>query len=104
DSFRDRVTTSFHASLFPEEESVLELIQNAKKEAFSKAKGDLNNGELLFTIGLFKAYMSSPSACLETINNRLGKEIDAEITTEFLLDLKAQLETILKTKKDGKFL
>jgi superfamily II DNA or RNA helicase len=104
DSFRDRVTTSFHAPLFSEEESVLELIQNAKKEAFSKAKGDINNGTLLFTIGLFKAYMSSPTACLETINNRLEKEVDAEITKDFLLDLKGQIEIILNKAKDGKLL
>jgi SNF2 family DNA or RNA helicase len=103
DSFRDRITTSFHASLFSEEETVLEKIQNARKEAFHKADGDLSNGALLFTIGLFKAYMSSPSACLETINNRLGREVDEEITKDFLLELKTQLEVILRNKKDGKF-
>ncbi len=102
DSFRDRVTTSFHTALFPEEEAVIEGIQNAKKEAFDKANGNLSDGALLFTIGLFKAYMSSPAACLETINNRLAKEIDEEITKDFLLDLKKQIDHILKTKKDGK--
>jgi superfamily II DNA or RNA helicase len=103
DSFRDRVTTSLHAILFPEEETILQLIQDARKEAFSKANGDLSNGALLFTIGLFKAYMSSPAACLETINNRLTKEVDEEITKDFMLDLKSQLESILRNKKDGKF-
>jgi hypothetical protein len=46
--------------------------------------------------------MSSPSACLETINNRLAKEKDEEIAKEFLLEIKDQLENILKTKKDSK--
>ncbi len=103
DSFRDRVTTSFHASLFSEEEEVLEKIQNARKEAFAKAKGNVSDGALLFTIGLFKAYMSSPTACLETINNRLAREADDEITKDFLLELKQQIENILRNKKDGKF-
>lgn len=102
DSFRDRVTKSFHAALFPEEEDVIEKIQNAKREAFDNANGDLSNGSLLFTIGLFKSYMSSPAACLETINNRLGKEKDEEITKDFLLNLKTQLENILVKKQDGK--
>jgi ERCC4-related helicase len=102
DSFRDRVTKSFHAALFTEEETVIEKIQHAKKEAFDNANGDMSNGSLLFTIGLFKSYMSSPAACLETINNRLGKVKDEEITKDFLLDLKAQLENILVKKQDGK--
>ncbi len=102
DSFRDRVTTSFHCALFPEEEAIIEKIQNAKNEAFDKAKGDMSNGTLLFTIGLFKAYMSSPAACLETIKNRIDKKTDEEIATDFLIDLKSQLESVLKNKRDGK--
>jgi len=102
DSFRDRETISFHPELFPEEDAVLEKIQNARQEAFDKAKGDLSDGALLFTIGLFKAYMSSPAACLETINNRLAKEKDEEIAKEFLFDVKAQLENILGQVIDSK--
>jgi superfamily II DNA or RNA helicase len=102
DSFRNRVTTSFHAALFSEEETVLENIQNAKMEAFEEANGDINNGSLLFTIGLFKSYMSSPAACLETIINRLGREKDEEIAKDFLLELKSDIENILQKKQDGK--
>ncbi len=102
DSFKDRITTSFHAPLFPEEEFVLEKIQNAKAEAFEAANGDFNNGTLLFTIGLFKSYMSSPAACLETIINRLNKEKDEEVAKDFLIELKSELENILHKKQDGK--
>ena len=102
DSFRDRITTSIHTSLFHSEEIVIEKIQHAKNEAFSDAYGDMSNGILLFTIGLFKAYMSSPAACLETIKNRLAKERDEVITTDFLIDLKTQIENILSAKQDGK--
>jgi len=102
DSFKDRKTITFHAQLFPEEELVLEKIQHAKKDAFDKADGDLNNGALLFTIGLFKAYMSSPAACLETILNRLNKEKDDELTKDFLEDVKSLLQDILIKKQDGK--
>ncbi len=104
DSFRDRITKSFHTPLFPEEEVVMEKIQKAKKEAFDEAKGDMNDGALLFTIGLFKAYMSSPAACLETIITRLGKGKDEDVATDFLLDLKSRIENILITHKDGKLI
>ncbi len=102
DQFRERITTSYHCDLFPEEVEVLQIIQNAKNEAFEKAEGKMNDGVLLFTIGLFKAYMSSPDACLETIKNRLYKEKDDEIATDFLLDLQQRIEHILKNGKDGK--
>lgn len=102
DSFRDRETISFHAALFPEEELVLEKIQEAKTKAYEEANGDLNNGSLLFTIGLFKSYMSSPAACLETINNRLARDKDEEVARSFLQELKAEIETILSKKQDGK--
>jgi ERCC4-related helicase len=102
DSFRDRITISFHAPLFKEEEELLNLIQHARKEAFAKANGDLTNGALLFTIGLFKAYMSSPAACLETVNTRLGKELDPALSKDFLLDVRTRIEKILKQGKDGK--
>lgn len=102
DSFRDRITTSFHASLFPEEESVIEKIQRAKSEAFDRANGNMSDGSLLFTIGLFKSYMSSPAACYETVNSRLDKEIDDDITKDFLIELKGKLKNILTIKADGK--
>lgn len=102
DSFRERLTTSIHAPLTIAEETLLEKIQNARNEAFINANGDMSDGTLLFTIGLFKSYLSSPEACLETINNRLAKEKDELITKEFLLDLKTQVENILALNADGK--
>ncbi len=102
DSFRDRETISLHSALFKSEENVVQKIQDAKNQAFTNANGDLSNGALLFTIGLFKAYMSSPAACLETIKNRLAKELDDEYTTDFLIGIKFDIEHILKTKEDGK--
>lgn len=104
DSFRDRVTTSFHAPLFPEEEIILEKIQHARTTAFENANGDISNASFLFTIGLFKSYMSSPAACLETIKNRLARERDEEIGKDFLLELKSDIELILEKKQDGKFI
>ncbi|MDG5800795.1 SNF2-related protein [Marinilabiliaceae bacterium ANBcel2] len=102
DQFKERITTSYHCDLFPEEVEVLQIIQNAKNEAFEKAEGKMNDGLLLFTIGLFKSYMSSPAACLETIKNRLYKEKDDEIAKDFLQDLEQRIEHILKHGKDGK--
>lgn len=102
DSFRDRVTTSLHSTLFEAEEKVLEQLQHAREKAFSESGGNMNNGALLFSIGLFKAYMSSPAAFLETIENRLLKELDDDSTTEFLIQLKQQTLQILEKQEDGK--
>lgn len=102
DNFKDRITQSYHAHLFPEEEAVIERIQSAKEEAFEKSKGNLNDNALLFSIGLFKSYLSSPEACLQTIINRLEKETDEILIEEFLKPLKKDLENIISNKRDGK--
>lgn len=102
DSFRDRVTTSLHSMLFESEELLLEQLQEVRKRAFGESRSNMNNGALLFSIGLFKAYMSSPVACLETIENRLEKENDDDSTIEFLNELKQQIESVLRKQEDGK--
>ncbi len=102
DNFKDRITQSYHAILFPEEETLIEKFQSAKENAFKKAKGNLNDSALLFSIGLFKSYLSSPEACLQTVINRLDKETDEELISELLKPLQKSLENIIQTKRDGK--
>ncbi|BAX82357.1 DEAD/DEAH box helicase [Labilibaculum antarcticum] len=104
DSFRDRVTEKLDCKLFDEEEDVLELINNFKREAFEEADGNMTYGILLFSIGLFKAYMSSPKACLTTISKRLEGGNDEENVSEFLCDLKKRIEHIIANKLDAKYL
>lgn len=103
DAFRDRETIPLHSALFPEEEEVLARLQDFKQEAYEESQGDLGFGALLFSIGMFKAYMSSPEACLETIENRLGRKIDGEETAAFLQSLKASVKKVIQDGRDAKY-
>ncbi len=119
--FRDREIIPIHATLSPKEEELLEIQQKIKFEALSNLKEDLEEDmfgegtrrekrDLLFSIGLFKAYMSSPSAALATIKNRIGKIKEtgiesntAEDNLNLLEDLKIKLENIIEKESDSKY-
>lgn len=103
DAFRDRITEKITCELFDEEEQLLALQQEFKKRSYDESGGDLNSGSLLFSIGLFKAYMSSPEACLATVNNRIDKEADTEDVTLLLHELRQQLEGIIAKGADAKY-
>lgn len=103
DAFRDREIISIPCELNDEEEDVLQILHNFKKETYEETGGDLNQGSLLFAIGLYKAYLSSPKACLESINKRLAKERDKELAKELLLELKGKIENILKLSHDTRY-
>lgn len=103
DAFREREIIRIPCELKEEEENVLQILHNFKKEAFEEAGGDLNQGSLLFAIGLYKAYLSSPKACLESIKTRLAKERDEEVAKDLLLDLKDKIENILRLKHDTRY-
>lgn len=104
DSFRDRITEKIDCLLTAEEEEVLLLISNFKKDAYKASNGDMSNGVLLFSIGLYKAYLSSPKACLTTLTKRLEKGIDEEEITDLLEDLRSRVEKIVKGKSDAKYM
>ena len=103
DAFSDRETIRIAYQFNDQEEEALRLIQNFKKRAFEESGGDLTYGVLLFSVGLFKAFMSSPKACLETINRRLEKNKDEESVAEVLLDLKETILQLLKEQADSKY-
>ena len=84
DAFREREIIRIPCELKEEEETVLQILHNFKKEAYEEAGGDLNQGSLLFAIGLYKAYLSSPKACLVSINTRLAKERDEDGVKGFI--------------------
>jgi SNF2 family DNA or RNA helicase len=120
-NFRDREIIPIHATLSSEEEEFLEIQQKIKFEALSNLKEDLEEDmfgegtrhekrDLLFSIGLFKAYMSSPSAALATIKNRIEKirnsgveSNTAEDNLNLLEDLKIKLERIIEKEYDSKY-
>ncbi len=103
DAFRDRITSKIDCPLNPDEEEALRIIQQFKAVAQEESDGNTTFGALLFSIGLFKAYMSSPKACLETVVNRIDKAIDEDGVIEHLEELKDILEKIVAEKSDSKY-
>jgi ERCC4-related helicase len=103
DAFRERKTEKIRCKLNLEEEEVLSILHQFKKKAYEEAGGDLNQGYLLFSIGLYKAYLSSPTACLESIKTRLGKERDNEYITNILKELSQIIEKIILLCKDTRY-
>ena len=120
-NFQERKVIPIHAALFPEEDALLELQQKIKFEALSQldnsdeetlfgSKKTKGKHDFLFSIGLFKSYMSSPEAALASIQRRIEKvgtkpiEFEnAEDNLDLLKDLKALLERILSRNRDSKY-
>ena len=124
-NFQEREIVPLHAQLNGEEEALLELQQQMKFNALDSLTKTNQKGQtkrdLLFSIGLFKAYLSSPQAALSTVSQRLtkleDKKHDKKTTQksdpgssevldenlELLQDLQTQLENIIAHKKDAKY-
>lgn len=123
-NFQDREVVSIHAQLSDAENEFLQIQQNIKFAAlqnlmpddistslFGKQTSNKQKKDLLFAIGLFKSYMSSPEAALKSIENRISK-LDAlteqedivEQNRDVLYNLKAKLEAIIHHKQDTKYL
>lgn len=103
DAFRDRITEKIVCPLNVEEEEVLRILQEFKTVSRQKSGGNLHFGALLFSIGLFKAYMSSPKACLESVENRIELGKDEDDVLDYLTDLKSLLVKIVNAKSDAKY-
>ncbi|HOG20565.1 MAG TPA: helicase-related protein, partial [Salinivirgaceae bacterium] len=123
-NFQDREVVSIHAQLNDAENEFLQIQQNIKFAAlqnltpddistslFGKQTNNKQKKDLLFAIGLFKSYMSSPEAALKSIENRISK-LDAfteqegivEQNRDVLYNLKVKLEAIIHHKQDAKYL
>jgi len=123
-NFQDREVVSIHAQLSDAENEFLQIQQNIKFAAlqnltpddistslFGKQTNNKQKKDLLFAIGLFKSYMSSPEAALKSIENRISK-LDAfteqegivEQNRDVLYNLKVKLEAIIHHKQDTKYL
>lgn len=123
-NFQDREVVSIHAQLSDAENEFLQIQQNIKFAAlqnlmpddistdlFGKQTSNKQKKDLLFAIGLFKSYMSSPEAALKSIENRISK-LDAlteqedivEQNRDVLYNLKVKLEAIIHHKQDTKYL
>jgi SNF2 family DNA or RNA helicase len=120
-NFQDRKVIPIHAELFAEEEELLRLQQKIKFDALSQlakeGEKDLfgenrtkGKRDFLFSIGLFKSYMSSPEAALRSVERRIEKvkavatnTDTAEDNLELLREIKDGIKTILNKNRDSKY-
>lgn len=117
--FKDREVIPLHAQLSDEEEEFLKIQQKIKFAALKSEKGEKGlfqhsdskeKRDLLFSIGLFKGYMSSPQAALSSLRNRVSKLEIKEDRSEavednitLLKELCDKLEDIISLNRDSKY-
>lgn len=122
-NFQERKIVSIHADLNDAENDFLESQQKIKftalaalekkeitEDLFGKKSKHTKKKDLLFSIGLFKSYMSSPEAALSSINNRIKRleslteyEDTIENNLQILEDLKSKLQLIIINQQDSKY-
>lgn len=120
-NFQERKIVPIHCEITPEEENFLSKQQKIKFEALQTIHHETEKNffddssrkekkDLLFSIGLFKSYMSSPQAALESINRRIEKIKEKGTSSEnakdnisLLKELQEDLNQILQNKKDSKY-
>lgn len=122
-NFQERKIVSIHAELTDAENAFLEMQQKIKftalaglndedvtEDLFGRKSKYKTKRDLLFAIGLFKAYLSSPEAALSSIQNRIKKleeitdhEDVVEQNLEVLENLQQQLSVIIDMRRDAKY-
>jgi ERCC4-related helicase len=110
-NFQERKVSSIQAPLGPDEVAFLKVQQDIKFQALAQTNREgKESRDLLFSIGLFKAYMSSPAAALATVTSRLkkGKELhspsdDLLDNVDALTDLQGQLQQLITARQDAKY-
>ena len=111
EEFPRREVIKIDCNLFPEEEAFLEFQQQLKHNTLKSQRSNRRGfQDVLFTIQLFKSYLSSPESCLKTIQNRLKRieTLSRDETTKSKMrnDLnegEALVKTIINHKKDSKY-
>ena len=109
-NFQERKIVRSSAKLSAAETDFLQYQQELKFNALNALKNGKPKEDFLFSVGIFKAFMSSPKAALESIQRRIEKVDATKAKNEFayenlevLNDLKIKLETILSTHSDTKY-
>jgi SNF2 family DNA or RNA helicase len=109
-NFQERKIVRSSAKLSSAETDFLQYQQELKFNALNALKNGKPKEDFLFSVGIFKAFMSSPKAALESIQRRIEKVDATKAKNEFayenlevLNDLKIKLETILSTHSDTKY-
>ncbi|MCD6010829.1 MAG: rapA [Flavipsychrobacter sp.] len=109
-NFSEREVIRIPAPLSEGEIDFLQYQQDLKFKAIDAVKHGKPKDDFLFSIGIFKAFMSSPIAALESVKRRIEK-VSAKVkegnfyeeNLEVLNTLKSKLEQILGSKSDTKY-
>ena len=109
-NFQERKIVRSSAELSIAETDFLQYQQELKFNALNALKNGKPKEDFLFSVGIFKAFMSSPKAALESIQRRIEKVDATKANNEFAYEnlevlnaLKIKLETILSTNSDTKY-
>ncbi|MDB4024015.1 DEAD/DEAH box helicase [Flavobacteriaceae bacterium] len=110
DNFQEREIVRVDTGLTDEEISFLEFQQNLKLQGLNSLKQGKEKRDFLFSIMIFKSFMSSPSAALSSINNRIDRVNSLGVISDsmeenisILKDCKSLLERILQNDSDSKY-
>ena len=110
DNFQEREIVRVDTGLSDEEISFLEFQQNLKLQGLNSLKKGKEKRDFLFSIMIFKSFMSSPSAALSSINNRIDRVNSLGVISDsmeenisILKDCKSLLERILHNDSDSKY-
>lgn len=109
-NFQERKIIRSSAKLSSAETDFLQYQQELKFNALIALKNGKQKEDFLFSVGIFKAFMSSPKAALESIQRRIEKVDASKAKNDFahenleiLNDLKIKLDIILSTHSDTKY-
>ncbi|RYM34810.1 DEAD/DEAH box helicase [Brumimicrobium glaciale] len=110
DNFQEREIVRLQTDLSPEEIEFLRYQQNLKIQALGALKRGKSKEDFLFSIMIFKAFMSSPIAALNSIENRIEKVSNLssvsdkyEDSLEVLKEHQRLLKNILDKGADSKY-
>ncbi|WP_418639538.1 helicase-related protein [Winogradskyella sp.] len=109
-NFQDREILRLETDLSSEELAFLRYQQTLRVQGLWALRKGKSKDDLLFSIMIFKSFMSSPFAALTSINNRIDKVKGLSLNSDkfedsldVLEELKTYLEDILKAKQDSKY-
>lgn len=110
ENFQEREIIRLQTELTTEEVNFLNYQQNLKIQALGALKQGKSKDDFLFSIMIFKAFMSSPIAALSSIENRLEKVEKLSITSDkyedsfdVLKEHQRLLKNIIDNKSDSKY-
>lgn len=98
-NFQTRKVVSLPVSLSDDEEALLEVQQTIKFRSLRESN-EKERQDMLFSMTLFKAFLSSPRAALSSIRNRIAK---TAIPDQELLQLEDAVSTLISQGQDSRY-